>query len=641
MYACRVSGFAFSLACLLALPEVQADAAPLNAQGQVGLTSYVSLAFASSVYQSSWGASPTLSPGNLFWQSGTFFTNTANSGPARQWAGSLSAAGVVPSGGAQRYEDTFEASQPATAFPGEPGWIAADRASGAMSGPEFGAWAAWMNARPNLSIMASDGGSMPSYYRAWKGSWGHVSPLMPLSAADCPAGMATCTFGDWYAWRWGQTASFSGAYGVMLSDFVDSQPSQLSTAQGFNPEIVAAFSKEEAVAVPAGSTSATSAWIVSNVMSKWNDHLSMGYGRFYGALATRLTAATGQPSLVVDQCGLWPSLRRFYGTDERLFKAVVPSANYVCIWDDQTMQQGRSGQDPVWGVGGYAIAAAREPDMRNGANLEAEDANYWQAIASFNPSLSAADRQEKGLKLLKRSWLEAAWSHVATRQGDVRRSMSFMSRDYWDGGKLDPTLQNLITSIRPVAPFGFAVYYSGAAERAVEQAAAAQNPYAQAYYNPDELLTLKNAGVPVNYFVSDAALGHLTAVAKPAAWIVLEHPELIPAAEMRSLLAVAPVLTTARQVLAYAKAPLSFTGGLTGTAFIDQNQRLIVTVSNPASGIVSGFVRIQGVPSGTYVMTNLFTGQTSHVVSTSGMVVQPISVSRWDTQAYAVTRVST
>ena len=92
------------------------------------------------------------------------------------------------------------------------------------------------------------------------------------------------------------------------------------------------------------------------------------------------------------------SLRRFYGTDERLIKNVISPANYICIWDDQTMQQGRSGADPVLGVGAYAIAAAREPDMRNGANLEANDSAYWQAIASFNPSLDAADQQEKGLK---------------------------------------------------------------------------------------------------------------------------------------------------------------------------------------------------------------------------------------------------
>ena len=331
---------------------------------------------------------------------------------------------------------------------------------------------------------------MPVSYRSWKGSWGHISPLMPLAASDCPPSMTGCTYGDWYAYRWGQTATLSGAYGIMLSDFSDSQPVQLSTAQGFNSEIIAGFEVAEHVTVPSGSTSQQSAWIVANAMSAWNDYLSLGYGKFFRALAYQLSAATGQQSLIVDQCGLWPSLRRFFGADERLYASVVSPRNYVCNWDDQSMQVGRGGQDPAWGLGAYAIAAAREPNMRNGANLEANDTAYWQAIASFNPNLDAASQQEKGLKLLKRSWLEASWAHVATRSGKVRRALAFISRDYWDRGQIDPTLQNLITSIYPVAPFGFAVYYSTAAERAVEQKVTF-NAYNLAYYNPEELFSLK------------------------------------------------------------------------------------------------------------------------------------------------------
>jgi hypothetical protein len=604
------------------------------------MTSYTTLPFVSSIYTTSWGSSAGLSPANLFWQSGSQFTNTSTMAAALAAAQGLTAQGLVPASGSQRWEDTYEASQPANLFPGEPSSIAADRNNNCCSTPEFQAWVQWTQAHPNLPIMANDGGSMPVYYRPWQGSWGHVSPLMPLAASDCPPGMATCTYGDWYAYRWGQTANLSGAYGIMLSDFSDSQPMQLSTVQGFNPEIIAGFQAAEKVTVPSGTPSQQSAWIIANAMSAWNDYLSLGYGKFFGALAQRLTAATGQQSLVLDQCGLWPSLRRFFGMDQRLFTSVILSRNYVCEWDDQSMQVGRAGQDPAWGVGGYAIAAAREPNMRNGANLEANDTAYWQAIASFNPTLDAADQQEKGLKLLKRSWLEGSWAHIATRTGRIRRAMAFMSRDYWDAGEIDPTLQSLITSIYPAASFGFAVYYSAAAERAVEQQVTV-NAYSLAYYNPNELFAMKNAGVPVDYFVSDAALATLQPAAKPAAWVILEHPELIPTAEMQALTAIAPVLTSTQQIQSFANAPLAFTSGLTGIGFYDQKNRLILTVTNTASSTVAGFATLRGLANGTYNMLDLFANHTTSFTVTSGQATIPLTVTRWDTQAFAITHART
>ncbi len=609
--------------------------APLDVQGETGVTSYTTLPFQTSVFGTSWGASAGLSPANLFWQSGTHFTNANTMTAARQTAASMTAQGVVPAGGSQRWEDTYEASQPSSLFPGEPSWVQNDRQGDCCSTPEFQAWVAWMRARPTLAIMANDGGSFPVYMRQWSASYGHVSPLMPLAAGDCPPGMTACTYADWYAYRWGQTAALSGAYGIMLSDFSDSQPSDLSSAVGYNPAIVKNFAAAEHVVVPSGSTASQSAWIAAHAINAWNDYLSMGYGHFYAALAARLTSATGQQALVIDQCSLWPSLRRAYGTDERIFANLVSPKSYVCEWDDQSMQVGRGGQDPVWGVGAYAIAAAREPNERNGANLEANDSAYWAAIANFNPTLSAADQQEKGLKLLKRSWLEASWAHIATRTGTVRRALAFMSRDYWDVGTLDPTLQKLISSIVPTRPFGFAVYYSTTAERAVEQRVVA-NASAQSYYNPAELLTIKNAGVPVDYFVSDAGLSYLTAAAKPAAWVVLEHPELIPAAEMSALKWVAPVLTSVAQVRSFSNAPLSFSAGLTGTGFYDQNNRLIVTVTNPASTSVSGTVTLNGLADGTYTALDLFGGGTCQLTVVSGRVSAPITVQRWDTQAFAI-----
>ena len=613
----------------------------LNAQGQVGLTSYTTLPYAGSIFQLSWGSGNGLDPAQWFWQSGTHFTNASTMGNARGAAWGWSNSGVVPYAQAQRWEDTYEAAQPVSAFSGEPAsadgsYFAADRASGLDSGPEFKAWVAWIKARPNLLIMANDGGSVPTYFRPWGGSWGHISPLMPLASSDCPNGMTSCVFGDWAAARWGQTAALSGAYGIGLSDFSTAQPG-ISTQMGYNPALISAFEAAEKVSVPSGTTSQQSAWIISHAMPQWNDYLSNGYAHFLSALQTDVQSGTGEPSLLIQQCSLWPALLRFYGLDQRLISNAVPSKNYVCEWDEESMQIGRGGQDPVYGVGAYAEAAAREPMLRNGALVESNDSAYWSAIAYFNPTLSSAEQQEKGLKLLKRAWLEGSWAHIATSQGAVRRAMSFMSRDYWDAGTVDPTVQSLMTSIVPTAPFGMAIYYSTSAERALEQQIATQNPYVQAYYAPSLLYALKNEGVPVDYFVSDAALSSLKASAKPAAWIILEHPELIPSAEMQKLSSIAPVLTTTAQIESF-QAPLTFSGGLTGTAFYDQNGRLIVTATDPAASAVGGFATFRGVSSGTYNVQDLIANTTFQVTVKGPTVSIPLSVARWDTDVFAITK---
>ena len=171
----------------------------INAQGQVGLTNYNSFAFGSAIYTQSWGATNAqagnigYTPANLFWSSGTFFTNPGYTAAAQYAAASYANLGVVPVGTAQRWEDTFEASQPASQFPNEPSWIAGDRANGGSpltNLPEYQAWVAWVKARPSLQAIASDGGPMGQDFRPWGGTWGQISPEMPLAPADCPTGMS-------------------------------------------------------------------------------------------------------------------------------------------------------------------------------------------------------------------------------------------------------------------------------------------------------------------------------------------------------------------------------------------------------------------------------------------------------------------
>jgi hypothetical protein len=333
---------------------------------------------------------------------------------------------------------------------------------------------------------------------------------------------------------------------------------------------------------------------------------------------------------------MWPSARRFYGIDETTIASVVGTEHYICIWDDQTLQVGRSGQSMIWGIGGMVLGAAREPDIRNGANLSADDDQFWQATANFWPNLSTADQHERGLKELKRAWLETAWSQIATRQGASRRAMAFLSRDYWDGGKLDAKVTQRIRTIVPAKPFGFALYYSTAAERAKEAGVSASGNLNATYMNPEILMNFKNGGGAVNYYVATAGLAKLQAASKPAAWLVLDSG--VPAAELDRLKAIAPVLTSPTAARNFANAPLAYSAGLTGIGFYDQHNRLIVTATNQGTSTVNGKITLKTLPAGHYTATDLFGGAViGFTVGTRGGAI-PLTVARWDTRAFAIVK---
>jgi hypothetical protein len=620
--------------CLVSQPSVCSQT--INADGMVGNTSYRSLPFASSIYAQSWGSSPDLAPTNLFWQYGQNFTNGSTMLAARQYANKLTGQGIVPASGAQRWEDTYEAARPAGLFPNEPSWIANDRWSqNLLNKPEFKAWVRWEDTRQNLFAVAADGGSMGTDFRSWKGNWGFIEPMMPLAASDWPPRIQNATYGDWYAYRWGQTAGASGAYGIMLSDFSDSAPGYPSYQMGFNSELIDRFAVYIGKQIPGGSIAQRATYINSHFMAQWNDFQSQGYANFFAALATRLGSATGRQPLVVDQCGQWPSARRFQGIDPYIINHSMPSANYICTWDNQTMQSGRSGLPMIWGIGGMVIAAAREPDIRNGGNLSADDSAFWQAVSQFWGNLSYNDQHERGIKELRRVWLETAWSHIATRQGTVRRAMAFMSRDYWDRGKLEPTLQRLVQTIIPTRPFGLAVYYSTAAERRVE-AGIPRTGTNSSYMHPNLLFAFKNGGGAVGYYVGNAGLPALQPSARPAAWVVLDNR--VPSSEIERLKQIAPVLTSLSAAKSFANAPLTFSSGLSGMGFFDQSNRLIVTASNLTANGINGTFTLRTLANGQYIAKDLFTGGTISFTVNNGSGWVTIPITRWDTRAFAITR---
>ncbi len=634
-------------------------AATASQAQQIGATSYATLPYVSQVYRPCWQCTVGLDPRQLFFLANKIspFLNTALMAQVRALAAKQTAAGIVPTAGMQRWEDTYEASFPAGTFPGEPAWIAADRTAGKFPNfPEFVAWRNYITDHPQYADVAFDGGSMPpqpDYFRSWGGSWGHISPLTPLDTADCPPSQPlVCTWGDAFAYRWAQTSKVTGGYGLQLSDFTDGQPYQ-NTLHDMNPRIVAAFDATfaDGAGVPAGTVAAQSAWINKHAFSRWTDFLGHGYAAFYDALAIQVAAATQHPALVIGQCSISPAFKRTEGVDERLIAAKMSTDNFMCIWDDQVIQLGRSGplaSPPIGELAGYVLAAAREPAIRNGANMEADDAAYWSAIAGFYPSLPQATRTDLGLKLLKRLWLWSAWAHIADREGNVRRAIAFTSRDYWDVGTLHSLapLPLLISGLVPAHPFGAALYYPVSVERATETANTASLPAGQGpntYVQPADLQELLDSGAPVGYYISDAALRKISQAAgnAPSAWAVIDPTNLLPPAEMAQLKTIAPVVTSLSQLASLPDQPLLFSQGLAGFAFRAQTGQVVVVVSNPSTAAnaqaVTGSFQAR-VGSGSFKVVEQFSGASTSVAASGGAITLPVSLKPWDTQVFEITQ---
>jgi hypothetical protein len=574
---------------------------------------------------------------------------------ARALSAAQSARGIVPTAGLQRWEDTYVVSFPQSAFPREPAWISADRARGKFDTlPDFSAWRDFITNHPQYADIAFDGGTMPPQpdnFRRWGGQWGYISPLTPLDRADCPPTKPkTCTWGDSFAYRWAQTSKLTSGYGLQLSDFSDGQPYP-DTLHDFNPRILAAFAKTlPGGSVPGTTTAARSAWINKHAFNAWTDFLAEGYSDFYATLAREVGSATHHAPLVIGQCNISPAFKRLGGVDERILARKLNPDNFMCIWDDQVIQLGRSGpiaNPPIGELSGYILAAARDPETRNGADLEADDDAYWSALATFYPGMPAATRQELGLKLLKRIWVWSAWAHIADTNGTVRRALAFASRNYWDGAaitRIGPAA-GLIHSITPAHNFGAALYYSVAIERGMEAASAAASAPGEApttYLMPPVLQKFLDGGGTVGYYVSDAALPALRRENAPSAWVILGPNSFLPQSERKALQTFAPIVTSAGELAALPNQPLKLSPGLAGFAFISAAGQLIVVVSNPSSAAdargISGTVRIMQSAPAPVIVTELQTGTRILAEFPNSEITWPVNICRWDTQIFAVGR---
>lgn len=106
-------------------------AEPFNSDGDVGRTSYKTLPFQSQVFQDACGSTAGLYPVELYFQvnPNSIYKNAADMTAVKNCIAALEAKGIINVAGMQRWEDTWEISNPQSMFPNEPASITADRST--------------------------------------------------------------------------------------------------------------------------------------------------------------------------------------------------------------------------------------------------------------------------------------------------------------------------------------------------------------------------------------------------------------------------------------------------------------------------------------------------------------------------------
>jgi hypothetical protein len=594
---------------------------------------------ANEVWALSWGADRGLAPQHIFWTQVPDYANASHMAQTRAIAAEHEADGQIPVAGMQLWTDTFAKS---------------------LSGGEFAslaghkAWVDWVKARPDYMASHPDG-------RVWGATaanpsgWGYVSPLMPMKAADTPAGWSgTYYYADWLADRLGQLAAHTGIRGYNFADFYDGSP-HAGIMDFFNDRMITDFATKTGITVAGSSLATRAADIRAHHAVEYVDYFVKGWSYGWKALAQSIEHYTGKEAWLTTQVSFGPAvMRQFAGVDVRELGNQGMDLDSI-VFNVQTLERFTMQHKAISVAYESAMIgthAARAPDGHFGQMVSASEDAYWDAVANLYTRIDAADRNEIGWDRLKQAWFQSGWTHIAENDGGVRRAAEVWQRSYHDWGQIDDEWLDVLRDVVPTKPFGPALYYSVNAERAVNVldplGYAISNAYLGETLQP--ITKLFDAGATFGYYVSDSALAHLSADATPSAWIIpqrtLNGKDLFSSTEIAALQAKAPVLSETQAATAHY--PLTFTDNSAdaqtdGYAFYDQHGRLIVlacdridfddTSARQATMVTAHL----DLTDGHYQAVNLFDGHAIDFDAVHGSGAFAFDLGRWDTTAFAIT----
>lgn len=531
-----------------------------------------------------WGNAGTWWADKLFWQ---------DSDELHHWESQIEADNTEASGryasiGAGAWLDTYIAGLP-TGPNGEGGY--------ARGRPASRAYSDWHRLRDDL--MGRDvNGAFNFYLLGW------ISPATPLDPADCgPAGANTPhgTYGDLIAERMATLSAMDHYSGYYAADLLVNMPNLYISGADFHPRNLEAFEQRLGYPLPGTTAPEKARHIRAHLMPEWADYWCDAYGHYFAEIAKRIETLRGRPALVGGQIYGDVTLTRWLGGDMRRYLKLLPPERW---YFDLEMQGDwiRSVNTAGFYTSTVGTACAWEPSMWLGSKMDVFDDVLTSSLEFSGLPRVAGDAVQHT------HWFQIVFTHVATREGTVRRGVTALEYGYGMSaqGNVDPRIRAAMYNHIPRKPFGPGFYYSEAMVRSFEREGVCwkvNNEAARAFDT-----------VGCGYFATDAALENLGPATAPACWIVLRQDRL-PAAERAKLEAVAPVVTPEQ---AAALTPVRTSAGANAWGFIDQEGRLVVVVANLARGDNAVQVDLANLVDGAYAPTDALTGAVALNTSASG-----------------------
>ena len=523
-----------------------------------------------------------------------------------------------------------------------------------MSGEDgWGEYGRWMSAPEHAKYRATN----------WNGQTeaGYVTPLMPMDRADWPAEWGAwpfdtdrTTFGQWEGYQLGSLALLAHCRGIMCADYVVGL--EWGDAIDYNERILDDFAAWAKMPVPGATVTERADYIQEHAKRLWYDYKCNKYALFYTTTA-RVLLAHGKTPMVGGQLPGYPALCRGSAIDTRLYahgENALEGRNW--FFDIELQSDSLRDVSAYW-LSAFCMgsSACYEPDIPLGAQMDA-----FGGQGAFDAALANGGKDAVwGAKFLKHQWLSVGWTHCLGRDGLVHRAPQSFMRSYWDAGHVDPAVYDTMLAHIPRHPFGPAMYYSRAIQNSFE---IGNGKNGNSWWDPQILLTRELSPVKKWYpngaarglcfgmWSSDAGLDGVDPADAPSAWIVYDSDRL-PSEERAKLEALAPVIDispdgntpdTADAARLLDTSPVHIAQAddqcLNGLAFVDQNDAVVVMVTNTLDAPGEGSLVFSGVPDGTYACNGLLGTPSATLVVSDGKGSFPLQVPACDTLVYEIPR---
>ncbi|MBD3343501.1 MAG: hypothetical protein GF401_00390 [Chitinivibrionales bacterium] len=583
------------------------------------------------LFDSNWGHGGRIYQ-QLFWEADPDLSSSSTVSTATRLNDEDYAQGIMPIIGLMMWSSTYDGGDPS-------------------SDPCVEAYRNWNQTREHYFVRKPDGTVWSRSYQSDgdpKDAW--ISPNRPLDTDDPDRESNVTTYGEWYAERIARRCAAINAGGVSLADYADMIPHSSVKEQDFSESIVKDFEQWSGISVAGSSVSAHATDIRDNHFSTWTDYMCNMYGGWWAEMIKRIEAKTGKKAICVMQKHIFAHGLRYGGADPIwMRKNIDDGKRFYYHVESWSMPHDR-------GVGGGQLSAytaqvgthlCREPDISRGIFMPITNSDsypgdnrtgtdqYAAIDRSEAKSFSNAEKTELQHKLMDGAWMLLGWTHLAARSGEVERAGEYIlthaTKEIWPKA----LYENIVRQSYPTRPYGAGFYYSTTIEKALEDDG-------QQQYDPLDKIGEKARGVSngnffPGYYVGNSGLENLQPSAYPTVWVT-DGLSLLSDTERQKLESIAPLydIENVNQI-PVSLTPVRFEGDVTGYAFVDQNERVIIIATRDYIDNKSGItakVALHGIDNGSYRASDVQSNDIFDFTVSGGNGSFEFSLERWETRAF-------